>query len=153
MPWLLEFIDGLIGELPENLNAEVVTEDDEIEVVLLEADELWSYRFRKSYQRLGTRFITRLFTEKEQQYCQKYKDALPHFAARFSAKEAVVKALGTGFDKHASWKDIEILNDPQGRPFVTLSPSLEKKCAATYFLISISHTAHHVTAVAIWVAE
>jgi IS1 family transposase len=43
MPWLLEFIDSLVGELPEDLNAEVVTEDDEIEVVLLEADELWSY--------------------------------------------------------------------------------------------------------------
>jgi hypothetical protein len=43
MPWLLEFIDDLIKELPENLNAEVVTEDDEIEVVVLEADELWSY--------------------------------------------------------------------------------------------------------------
>jgi len=43
MPWLLEFIDDLIAELPENLNAEVATEDDEIEVVILEADELWSY--------------------------------------------------------------------------------------------------------------
>jgi len=43
MPWLLEFIDSLIAELPENLNAEVVAEDDEIEVVVLEADELWSY--------------------------------------------------------------------------------------------------------------
>ena len=43
MPWLLEFMDGLIKELPEDLNAEVVTEDDKIEVVLLEADELWSY--------------------------------------------------------------------------------------------------------------
>lgn len=43
MPWLLEFINGVIAELPENLNAEVVSENDEIEVVLLEADELWSY--------------------------------------------------------------------------------------------------------------
>lgn len=43
MPWLLEFIDSLIAQLPENLNAQVVTEDDELEVVLLEADELWSY--------------------------------------------------------------------------------------------------------------
>ena len=43
MPWLLEFINGLIQELPENLNAEVVHENDEIEVVVLEADELWSY--------------------------------------------------------------------------------------------------------------
>ena len=48
MPWLLEFIDGLIAELPENLNAEVVSENDEIEVVLLEADELWSYVGSKS---------------------------------------------------------------------------------------------------------
>jgi hypothetical protein len=43
MPWLLEFISGVIAELPEDLNAEVVTENDEIEVVLLEGDELWSY--------------------------------------------------------------------------------------------------------------
>lgn len=43
MPWLLEFIDTLIAQLPENLNAQVVTEDDELEVVLLEGDELWSY--------------------------------------------------------------------------------------------------------------
>ena len=43
MPWLLEFINGLIQALPENLNAEVVQENDEIEVVVLEADELWSY--------------------------------------------------------------------------------------------------------------
>ena len=43
MPWLLEFIDGLIEELPEDLNADVVTENDEIEVILLQADELWSY--------------------------------------------------------------------------------------------------------------
>jgi hypothetical protein len=43
MPWLLEFIDGLIAQLPENLNAQVVTEDDELEVVLLEGDELWGY--------------------------------------------------------------------------------------------------------------
>lgn len=43
MPWLLELIEHLIQELPEDLNAEVVNENDEIEVVLLEADELWSY--------------------------------------------------------------------------------------------------------------
>lgn len=43
IPWLLEFIDGLIHEIPQDLNAEVVEEDDEIEVVVLEADELWSY--------------------------------------------------------------------------------------------------------------
>lgn len=43
MPWLLEFIDHLITELPKNLNVEVVTEDDELEVILLEGDELWSY--------------------------------------------------------------------------------------------------------------
>ena len=43
MPWLLEFMNDLIAELPEHLNAEVVSENDEIEVVLLEADELWSY--------------------------------------------------------------------------------------------------------------
>ena len=53
MPWLLEFIDGLITELPQDLNAEVVKEDDDIEVIVLEADELWSYVGSKRNQRMA----------------------------------------------------------------------------------------------------
>ena len=110
-------------------------------------------RIRKSIDTHGLRLLTRLFTTKEQDYCLKYKDPVPHFAGRFSAKEAVVKALGTGFGEHVSWLDIEIVNDSLGKPHVFFSPQLEEKCQRTYMLISISHCELYVTAVAIWVKE
>jgi holo-[acyl-carrier protein] synthase len=107
-------------------------------------------RIRKSIDTYGLRLISRLFTTKEQDYCLKYKDPVPHFAGRFSAKEAVVKALGTGFGEHASWLDIEILNESSGKPFVHFSNTLEKKLKGTLVLISISHCQLYVTAFAIW---
>jgi len=108
-------------------------------------------RIRKSIDTHGYRLIARLFSTKEQDYCLKYKDPVPHFAGRFSAKEAVVKALGTGFGEHASWLDIEICNDPLGKPFVKLSPTLQKKTKDSQILISISHCELYVTAFAVWV--
>ncbi len=53
-------------------------------------------RIQEAISKHGTRFLDRLFTEEEQRYCQGYADAIPRFAGRFAAKEAVVKALGTG---------------------------------------------------------
>src|SRR3990172_3722427 len=107
-------------------------------------------RIRKSIDTHGYRLIGRLFSVKEQDYCLKYKDPVPHFAGRFSAKEAVVKALGTGFGEHASWLDIEIENDSLGKPLVNLSPALQKKTKDTQILISLSHCQLYVTAFAIW---
>ena len=96
-------------------------------------------RIRKSIDTHGLRLLSRLFTTKEQDYCLKYKDPVPHFAGRFSAKEAIVKALGTGFGEHASWLDIEIINDPSGKPNVHFSSTLDKKLNGTSMLVSISH--------------
>jgi len=110
-------------------------------------------RIRKSIDTHGYRLIARLFSVKEQDYCLKYKDPVPHLAGRFSAKEAVVKALGTGFGEHASWLDIEIYNDTLGKPLVKLSPTLQKKTKDTQILISISHCQLYVTAFAIWLKE
>src|ERR1700720_4746165 len=89
-------------------------------------------RIRKSIDTHGLRLLSRLFTTKEQDYCLKYKDPVPHFAGRVSAKKAVVKALGTGFGEHVTWLDIEILNDPQGKPIVSFSSQLEKKIRDSY---------------------
>src|ERR1700733_14299483 len=86
-------------------------------------------RIRQSIETHGKRFLSRFFTSQEQEYCLKYADAAPHFAGRFSGKEAIAKALGTGFGKHTSWLDIEILNDAQGKPIVHLSSSLKTKHA------------------------
>ncbi|MES2345103.1 MAG: holo-ACP synthase, partial [Chlamydiota bacterium] len=96
-------------------------------------------RIRKSMDHHGYRLISRLFTTKEQDYCFKYKDPTSHFAGRFAAKEAIVKALGTGFGEHASWQDIEVLNDEKGRPVVHFSNSLNKQFNNPQILISISH--------------
>lgn len=108
-------------------------------------------RVRKSYEHHGLRFLSRLFSTKEQDYCLKYKDPVPHFAARFSAKESIVKALGTGFGEHASWLDMEILNDSLGKPHVTFSDTLKKKLNDPNVLISISHCQLYVATTAIWV--
>lgn len=110
-------------------------------------------RIRQSIKTHGERFLTRLFTEQERDYCLKYKDSVPHFAGRFSAKEAIVKALGTGFGKNASWQDIEILNDPAGKPLVHLSKTLAAQLTSSQFLLSISHSKLYVTAIAIWVQK
>jgi holo-[acyl-carrier protein] synthase len=114
-------------------------------------DVLEIERIRKSIDTHGLRLLARLFSTKEQDYCLKYKDPVPHFAGRFSAKEAVVKALGTGFGEHVAWLDIEIINDSHGKPHVAFSTELEKRTKDTYMLVSISHCELYVTAVAIWV--
>ena len=107
-------------------------------------------RIRKSIDTHGLRLLSKLFTTKEQDYCLKYKDPVPHFAGRFSAKEAVVKALGTGFGEHATWLDIEVLNDSMGKPCVSFSNHMEKNLKGTTMMVSISHCQLYVTAFAIW---
>lgn len=108
-------------------------------------------RIRSSLETHGLRFMEKLFTTEEKDYCLKYKDPVPHFAGRFAAKEAVVKALGTGFGAHASWLDVIILNDSAGKPTVRFSEYLKVDVLNTSVLVSISHCELYVTAVAIWV--
>jgi holo-[acyl-carrier protein] synthase len=107
-------------------------------------------RIRLAIERHGQHFLSRLFTQKEQDYCYKFKDPAPHFAGRFAAKEAVAKALGTGFGSEVSWHDIEILSNELGRPIVHLSKEVNQRFHNPHVLVSISHSASHATAVAIW---
>ncbi|QZA58913.1 Holo-[acyl-carrier-protein] synthase [Candidatus Rhabdochlamydia porcellionis] len=107
-------------------------------------------RIRQSIDNHGYRLISRIFTPKERDYCLKYKDPIPHFAARFSAKEAIVKALGTGFTEHITWQDIEIINGVSGKPLVHFSTKLQKKTKGTCMLLSMSHCRSYATATALW---
>lgn len=107
-------------------------------------------RIRQSIDRHGQHFLNRLFTQKEQDYCYKYKDPVPHFAGRFSAKEAIAKAFGTGFGSELAWHDIEILGDEHGKPVVTFSSIVQKRFNNPRMLVSISHSDSHATAVALW---
>jgi len=71
-------------------------------------------RLAASLQRFGERMERRLFTEGELAYCGTFHDPLPHLAARFAAKEAASKALGTGMSQGVAWKDFEVIQ-PGGR--------------------------------------
>ncbi len=72
-------------------------------------------------RRYGDRFLNRTFTEAEIAHCSARRSCYQHFAARFAVKEAVFKALGTGWSQGVGWKQIETTNDASGRPSVTLT--------------------------------
>lgn len=110
-------------------------------------------RMRQSVERHGIHFLNRLFTQREQDYCYRFQDPIPHFAGRFAAKEAIVKALGTGFGKQVGWHDIEILSDDHGKPVVHSSAHLKSEFRNPQLLVSISHSNEHATAVALWLAH
>lgn len=80
-------------------------------------------RIKSIIQDLGDKFLERVYTKKEIQYCESKKtQKYQHYAARFAAKEAVLKAISQLlYDKYSiNWKDIEVVNDAQGRPSVNL---------------------------------
>lgn len=109
-------------------------------------------RIRKNMEQFGAHFLDRLFTAKEQAYCNKFQDSAPHYAGRFAAKEAIAKAFGTGFGAELAWCDIEILPDELGKPIANFSPTLQAHFHYPTVLISISHNNSQALATAIWVA-
>jgi len=99
-------------------------------------------RVKKIIERHGNSFLRKVFTEKEIEYCNAKKSSgVQSIAARFSAKEAVLKALGTGLTQGISLKDIEIINDFSGKPVVNLyGKAMEKYENLGGFCIEISLT-------------
>jgi len=109
-------------------------------------------RFRKILTGSGERFLTRVFTSEEQRFCLKRKDPAPHFAVRFAAKEAVFKALETGWAKGVTWLDVEILRQEQGAPFVLLHGAAKAYAASRgvgRVHLSLTHTDNWAAATAI----
>lgn len=106
-------------------------------------------RLRTSIERHGLHFLNRLFTQKEQDYCYRFQDPAPHFAGRFAAKEAIAKALGTGFGAELAWHDIEIINNELGKPIVHLAQALKQKHNSVQVHLSISHCVNYAMATAI----
>jgi holo-[acyl-carrier protein] synthase len=109
-------------------------------------------RIKASVDRFGDRFLARILRPGEQDYCRKFRDSETHIAARFAAKEAISKAFGTGIGKELGWLDMEIVNQPGGRPVAILHDrGLELLAArgARALLVSLSHTRNHATAIAL----
>ena len=99
-------------------------------------------RISESLQRFGERMERRLFTPDELAYCRGFKDPMPHLAARFAAKEAASKALGTGIAGGVGWTQIEVVQPGGRKPTLRLSgAALERFTAmgATTSHVSISH--------------
>lgn len=108
-------------------------------------------RIRK-FASKGEDFLKRVFTEKEIEYSESHRDPAPFYAARFSAKEAFVKALGTGFTGGIGFNQIEVYHVELGKPEIRLSGKAKEKAdelGITRIFISISHVKDWANAVAV----
>ena len=113
-------------------------------------------RIAQMIERHGELFVGRVYTQLEIDYCRSRRMATQHFAGRWAAKEAVLKALGTGWRRGISWRDIEIRNGPGGRPLASLrggTQEIAEKLGIRCILVSISHCRTHATAMAIALDE
>ncbi len=112
-------------------------------IVGLGADIAEIDRIATAIRRHGHAFLHRVFTDNEIRYCERHKAKDERYAARFAAKEAAMKALGTGWRKGVRWRDIEVRNAPSGKPEIFLAGEAEKHAArlgARHFHLSITHS-------------
>ena len=100
-------------------------------------------RIRHSIERFGNRFLERIFTAGEMRYCDSKANRIERYAARFAAKEAAMKALGTGWNHGVRWRDCEVIRMPGGRPtmhFHGVAREFAAKLGVKNAALSISHT-------------
>src|SRR5213595_2855743 len=108
-------------------------------------------RIAQMIERHGELFIQRVYTPFEIDYCNARKQSTQHFAGRWAAKEAVLKALGTGWVRGISWRDVEVRTETSGKPTIVLRGGARQAAEAqgiSDVLISISHCRTFATAYA-----
>lgn len=113
-------------------------------------------RIQSSLERFGDRFLRRVFTQAERDYCSSMPFPARHYAARFAAKEAVSKAFGTGIGAQIGWRDIEVNRKQTGEPFILLHGRAAAHAATLHLVqapISLSHSDHYAVANAILIAR
>jgi holo-[acyl-carrier protein] synthase len=103
-------------------------------------------RIREIIERYGKRFVDKVFTPVEVAYCESKKIPFQHYAARFAAKEAVAKAIATGWRGDFRWKDVEVSNDDLGQPGITLYGRLAARIDRRRIYLSLSHSDNSVIA-------
>ena len=106
-------------------------------------------RMQRAIDQWGEIFLNKIFTTQELEYAQSKKNATPHIAARFAVKEAVSKAMSTGWSGGFRWKDVEVGNDTSGKPLVHLHGSVRETLHGRSVLVSISHSENVVVAFAV----
>lgn len=106
-------------------------------------------RIEQVLERHGERFSKKIFTPAEISYCERFKNRAERYAARFAAKEAAFKALGTGWAKGVRWLDVEVTHQASGKPELVLTGralEVANQLSVTHALMSISHANRYVVA-------
>jgi holo-[acyl-carrier protein] synthase len=109
-------------------------------------------RIQQSIDRFGERFVRRIYTDSERSYAGSKANAAERFAARFAAKEACMKAIGTGWNFGVTWKDFEVVNERSGRPALRLNGvarAVAERLGVRRTSISLTHTGELALAVVI----
>jgi holo-[acyl-carrier protein] synthase len=113
-------------------------------------------RIAQLIERHGELFVDRVYTSEETRYCRNRKQATQHFTGRWAAKEAVLKALGTGWRQGITWRDVEVCNKPSGQPVIVLrggAREAARQLGIKTVHISISHCRCHAVAFAVAVGN
>ena len=113
-------------------------------------------RIAQSLEHYGERFVRRICTPAEVAYCERFKNKAERYAARFAAKEAAFKALGTGWAKGVRWLDVEVTHQPSGKPELILTgraQEVAKDLGVARVSLSISHADRYVVAQVILESE
>jgi holo-[acyl-carrier protein] synthase len=113
-------------------------------------------RIAQALERHGDRFSRRIFTPREIEYCERFKNKAERYAARFAAKEAAFKALGTGWRNGIRWLDVEVTNLPSGKPELRLegqAREVGRRLSVSRASLSISHTDHYAIAQVIFESD
>lgn len=113
-------------------------------------------RIQEALERHGERFARRVYTPQEISYCERFKNKAERYAARFAAKEAAFKALGTGWRDGVRWLDVEITHRPSGQPELILNGragELARQLGVTRTAVSISHSDRYVVAQVIFESD
>ena len=121
-------------------------------VVGLGCDIIEVDRVQRAVERHGDRFLRRVFTAGEREYCASRSNPFPHYAARFAAKEAVSKAFSTGIGADLDWTSVEVCKGPREEPLIHLDAkgqALLARLGADRVLVSLAHTKAWAEAVAL----
>jgi holo-[acyl-carrier protein] synthase len=100
-------------------------------------------RLKTAIERRGQSFLRRIFTPAEIAYCERFKNKFERYAGRFAAKEAAMKALGTGWRGGVRWVDLEVVREASGRPTMAISGQARKiaeRLGVNRIVLSITHT-------------
>jgi len=101
-------------------------------------------RIKAAIERHGEPFLRRIYTAQERAYCEQFKNKYERYAGRFAAKEAAMKALGTGWRRGVKWVDFEVVREMSGRPTIALGGQAKKiaeQIGVKRISVSITHTA------------